>query len=207
MATLDEILEIIDQLNAQDPRMIAPQGTAAVPADLLRGFRMSLACQDFAPMADDLVKIAARGQQLESWLFVEREEDPAAQQDPILLADNQRRHSADKLCKILAANGYDEKDCATVRHLLEGRANSRDGRAQLLEDLNGLVFIRFHASELRDKCSEETFVSLLQEILSGMSDEALYHVIDQIDDQLLIEAIQSIRSDMSLEKKSVVYLD
>ena len=69
MTPLEDILEIIDQTNAQDPRMSAPEGTAAVPSELLRGFRLSLVCEEFAPSADDLVKIAVRGQTLESWLF------------------------------------------------------------------------------------------------------------------------------------------
>ena len=203
---LEDIFEIIDQTNAQDPRLTAPQGTAAVPAELLRGFRLGHVCEEFAPSADDLVKIAARAQTLESWLF-EEEDGPRAQEGVAITEGRKREHSAKRITQIMAANGYDEADCAIVRDLVLGKSEDETGRAQLLEDLNGLVFIQFHAVELLKLYPVEQLSPILSDCLSGMSDEALYHAIDQMNDPVLISTLQSIRQDISIEKKSIAYLD
>ncbi|WP_321449636.1 DUF4202 family protein [uncultured Cohaesibacter sp.] len=204
--SLEDIFEIIDQTNAQDPRMTAPQGTAAVPAELLRGFRLSLVCEEFAPSADDLVKIAARAQTLESWQFEEADGTPP-QESVAVIEARKREHSAKRISQIMAANGYNEHDCGIVRDLVLGKSEDETGRAQLLEDLNGLVFIQFHAVDLLKLYPAEQLAPILTDCLSGMSDEALYHAIDQMNDPVLIETLQSIRQDLSVEKKSIVYLD
>lgn len=206
MTPLEDILEIIDQTNAQDPRMSAPEGTAAVPSELLRGFRLSLVCEEFAPSADDLVKIAVRGQTLESWLF--EAADGTAPHEGVAVRESRKRdHSANRVSQIMAANGYDETDCAIVRDLVLGTSTDESGRAQLMEDLNGLVFIQFHAVDLLKTYPVDQLGPILVECLSGMSDEALYHAIDQTEDPEMIKTLQAIREDISVEKKSIAYID
>nr|WP_319484486.1 DUF4202 family protein [uncultured Cohaesibacter sp.] len=207
MSMLDEVLEIIDQINAQDPRMTATVGAAVVPSDLIYGLRMSLVCDRFAPMADDCVKIAARGQYLESWLFDETLASEESPSSPAPTDEQQRAHSADKLAKIMAANGYDDQACNTVRNLLLGSQDASDGRLQLLEDLNGLVFVQFHAQQAIAKFDKANLPQLLRNALSKMSDEALSFAWQVTDDPIITGSIQSIRKNLSPQKKSVYYLD
>ncbi len=207
MPKLDEVLEIIDQINAQDPRMTATDGAAAVPSDLIYGMRMSLVCDRFAPMADDCIKIAARGQYLESWLFDAELASADTPSDPAPTEEQQRAHSAEKLTKIMAANGYDNEDLNTLRDLLLGSKDASDGRRQLLEDLNGLVFVLFHAKQAIAKYDRATLPQLLGKALSRMSDEALSFASRETDDPIITGSIQSIRKTLSPQKKSVYYLD
>ncbi|WP_119308486.1 DUF4202 family protein [Cohaesibacter haloalkalitolerans] len=207
MSKLDEVLEIIDQINAQDPRMTATDGAAAVPSDLIYGMRMSLVCDRFAPMADDCVKIAARGQYLESWLFDDALASADTPSGPAPTEEQQRAHSADKLARIMAANGYNDEDCITVRDLLQGSENASEGHLQLLEDLNGLVFVLFYAKQAIAKYDKANLQQLLGKALSRMSDEALSFAWQETDDPIITGSIQSTRKALSPQKRSVYYLD
>ena len=167
---------------------------------------MSLVCEEFAPSADDLVKIAARGQSLEGWLF--EEEGKRLSAEALTLKEQQKKqHSAARVSKIMSANGYSDSDVDIVRKLLLGYVHDDTGRAQLLEDLNGLVFIRFHASDLIRHCPRDQLAHALVNCLKDMSDDALYHASSLVEDPVLLGAISSIRKGISLDKKSIAYLD
>nr|WP_321457648.1 DUF4202 family protein [uncultured Cohaesibacter sp.] len=206
MTALNDVLESIDHVNAEDPLMSGTEGSASVPASLLFGLRMDLVCDAFAPSADDHVKIAARGQLLESWKFEPNDE----QQETVDRAEVDKKakhHCAQKLSQIMLANGYEESDCEIVRDLILGQTDADDGRAQLLKDLNGLVYLRFYSEQASRIYSQEKLSAVLAEKLSSMTDDALFHAIDHIDDPRLIDVIQSVRNGLSLQKRSITYID
>lgn len=56
---VERIFQKLDEINAADPRK---DGDSGIPQDLLYAQRMTQCLMEFAPNADELLQIAARGQ-------------------------------------------------------------------------------------------------------------------------------------------------
>ena len=148
MSAFETVLEAIDQANAADPRLEMSEGGAPIPKELLYGIRMSLMCDAFAPDADDLTKIAARGQHIERWIMP-RDDYPRDRQGYHQWRNALKRHHAKTVGTIMSTNGYSDEDQAIVSDILLKKNLKRDARTQLVEDVACLVFLQYYAERLR----------------------------------------------------------
>ena len=171
MSRLDAVMEAIDLANAKDPRLSEEQDSAPVPVELLYGIRMSRMCDAYAPEADELTQIAARGQHIERWI-IPRDSYPRDKAGYFRWRNELKRHHAKRVAGIMAENGYMAEDQAIVSDILMKKNLKRDARTQLVEDLACLVFLQYYAVPFAKGHEPEKVVSILSKTLPKMSEKA-----------------------------------
>lgn len=130
---LSRALAAIDAANAADPK-----GEA-----LIYGERMSAELARLFPRADDVLRIAARGQHVERWLLP-RGDYPEGKEGYLAWRREQGRRHAERVAGIMAEAGYGPEECARVGVLLRKEGIKRDPQVQALEDVICFVFLRWY---------------------------------------------------------------
>ncbi|MGC5316979.1 DUF4202 family protein, partial [Escherichia coli] len=87
------------------------------PANLLYGQRMTAEQQRLFPDADDVLRIACRGQHVERWLLP-RADHPMDRPGYLAWRQEQGRRHADRIAGIMADAGYDADDIDRARKML-----------------------------------------------------------------------------------------
>ena len=192
MSAFDSVLEAIDQANAKDPRLSEEEGAAPVPVELLYGIRMSRMCDEYAPDADELVQIAARGQHIERWI-IPRDDYPRDKPGYFRWRNQLKRHHANRVTEIMAEHGYSEADQAIVADIILKKNLKRDPRTQLVEDLACLVFLQYNAVTFAKGHTPEKVVSIIAKTLPKMSEKAHAYVGTMPLDAGLVEAIEAAK--------------
>ncbi|PLW76916.1 DUF4202 domain-containing protein [Cohaesibacter celericrescens] len=192
MSAFDSVLEAIDQANARDPRHCEEEGSAPVPLELLYGIRMSLMGDSFAPDADELVRIAARGQHIERWI-IPRDEYPRDKSGYFRWRNELKRHHSKRVSGIMAEHGYSQEDQAIVADILLKKNIKRDARTQTVEDLACLVFLKYYAVSFAKGHDPQKVVGIIAKTLPKMSEKAHAFVADLSLDTGLLEAIEAAK--------------
>ncbi|SNY92850.1 protein of unknown function [Cohaesibacter sp. ES.047] len=171
MSAFEAVIEEIDQANAKDPRFSSEEGSAPIPVELLYGIRMSKMCELYAPEADELVQIAARGQHIERWI-IPRDEYPLGKPGYFRWRNELKRHHAKRVLEIMAAHGYDLEAQTIVSDIIMKRDLKRDERTQLVEDLACLVFLQYNAVSFAKGHEHDKVVSIISKMIPKMSPKA-----------------------------------
>lgn len=196
MSAFEAVLDEIDRANAKDPRSSAGEGEAPVPVELIYGIRMSQMCEAFAPEADELVQIAARGQHIERWV-IPRDDYPRDKPGYFRWRNMLKRHHAKRVSEIMATHGYNEADQATVADVLLKKNLKRDARSQAVEDLACLVFLKYYAVDFAKGHAPEKVVSIIAKTLPKMSSKA-HDFVAKLDlDDGLLAAIEAAKAQLA----------
>lgn len=196
MSNLEAVLDAIDQANAKDPRVEVSEGNAPVPKELIYGIRMSQMCDAYAPEADELVQIAARGQHIERWI-IPRDEYPRDKPGYFRWRNMLKRHHATRVSGIMAEHGYGEEDQAIVSDILLKKNLKRDERTQVVEDLACLVFLKFYAVDFAKGHEPEKVVGIIAKTLPKMSERSHGYVAELGLDDGLLAAIEAAKAKLA----------
>lgn len=186
MADLAAALAAIDAANAADPN--AEDGR---PAALLYGERMSAELERLFPQADDVLRIAARGQHVERWLLP-RKDYPEGKTGYFAWRREQARRHAERVAGIMAKAGYDAEAQARVGVLLRKEGIKRDPQVQALEDVICFVFVRHYFAGFAAAQPDHDMVDIVAKTARKMSAEARARMLTEF---ALPEALaQAIRA-------------
>lgn len=166
---LAAVLAAIDGANAADPNH-EQTGDKSGPAALLYGRRMSEVLAEFAPDAGELLQIAVRGQHIERWKRPRRDY-PDGRAGYLAWRRDAARYHGDRVCELMAAEGYDGPSRERVASLIRKEAIKRDADAQTLEDVACLVFMRAYFSPFADKRTPEELYRIVEKTARKMSPE------------------------------------
>ncbi len=142
----DAVIGAIDSANAQDPNEALDGAGGAGPATLLYGQRMSAELARFRPDASELLKIAARGQHIERWLSP-RADYPDGREGYLAWRKDLGAFHARRVSELMEAAGYEPDERERVGAMLRKEGIKTDPETQVLEDVIGLVFVRWYFAD------------------------------------------------------------
>lgn len=185
MSKCDDVLAAIDAANALDPRVDEGQ-----PEALLYGQRMSAEQERLFPEADDLLRIAARGQHIERWALL-RKDYPEGRTGYLTWRRDLGRHHADRVGELMAEAGYDADPIATVKTMLRKEGIKRDPQVQALEDVACFVFLKWYFAPFAGKHTPEKLRDIVARTARKMSPEARARALDEFDlPEVLAQAVR-----------------
>ena len=163
---LDHAFVAIDAANAHDPKL--EDGT---PANLLYGQRMTAEQQRLFPDADDVLRIACRGQHIERWTLP-RDSYPMGRPGYLKWRQEQGRRHAERIAGIMADAGYGENDIDRARKMLTKQGIKRDPQVQALEDVICFTFIRWYLGDFMAEQPDEKMPRIIEKTARKMSADA-----------------------------------
>ncbi len=167
MPRLEDAIAGIDAANAEDPTLVAVDGTSR-PAELVYGERMTAALARLRPDASEILRLAARAQHIRRWTVL-RTSYPNDRAGYLRWRKVLQRKHAEWAGEILAACGYSEAEIARVGSLIRKENLKGDADAQAIEDAASIVFLEHYAAEFAGKHEEEQVVDILAKTLAKMS--------------------------------------
>lgn len=176
---LEAVLAAIDQANAADPTL-EDDGASQQAAALLYGLRMSSELARICPEASDILQIAARGQHIERWK-TPRNSYPDGKAGYFAWRKGQGAAHGERLAGLMAAEGYDEADCARVGQLLRKEGLKRDAEVQMLEDVICLVFLRWYFAGFAKGREPDKVFHIVAKTARKMSAEGRARVAAEFD--------------------------
>jgi hypothetical protein len=162
---LARALALIDAANAADPAQDDGR-----PAAQLYGERMTAELDRLFPDADDVLRIAARGQHVERWLLA-RSSYPEGKEGYHAWRREQGRRHADRVAGLMAEAGYDAADCARAGVLLRKEGIKRDAQVQALEDVICFTFLRWYFQPFAAGRDAADLLSIVEKTARKMSAE------------------------------------
>ena len=175
MADLAVALAAIDAANAADPTVENGR-----PAALLYGERMSAELERLFPQADDVLRIAARGQHVERWLLP-RKDYPEGKVGYFAWRREQARRHAERVGGIMAAAGYDLDAQERVGVLLRKEGIKRDAQVQALEDVICFTFLRWYFAPFAAGKDPEAVLDIVHKTARKMSAEGRARALAEFD--------------------------
>lgn len=163
-----QIIEKIDQANAQDPNFEQENGSD-VPKELLYSQRMTEVLSAFAPDASDHLKIAARAQHIERWKSP-RSDYPEGRAGYKKWRAELGLFHAKRTGELMADVGYSEDEINRVKYIVQKRGLRRDPETQTLEDVICLVFVLYYLDDFAKKHDEPKLIDIIQKTWAKMSD-------------------------------------
>ncbi|MEE2860005.1 MAG: DUF4202 family protein [Pseudomonadota bacterium] len=163
---LDQAFAAIDAANTQDPNWENGQ-----PANLLYGQRMTEEQQRMFPQADDVLRIACRGQHIERWTLP-RSDFPMNRPGYLQWRQEQGRRHAERIAGIMADAGYPADDIDRARRMLTKQGIKRDPQVQALEDVICFTFIRWYLGDFMTAIPDEKMPRIIEKTARKMSAEA-----------------------------------
>jgi hypothetical protein len=173
-ALLDQVIQRIDDLNAEDPNKVTDENGKEWPKELLYSQRMTEMLERFAPDADEVARISMRAQHIQRWKSP-RDSYPMDRQGYLQWRTQLYKFHSEKVAEIMQQAGYDEASIERVRKAVGKRGIKINPDAQLLEDITDLVFIEYYMLEFagkHDEYSEEKWIDIIRKTWKKMSDEA-----------------------------------
>ena len=163
-----EAVARFDRANAEDPNVEMVDG-ASHPKELLYAQRLSEALARFAPVASEVVRLAARCQHIRRWT-VPRDSYPEGRDGYRRWRTDLGRFHADTAGAILCEVGYDGATVGRVQALLRKERLKADPEVQLLEDVVCLVFLTHYLAPFAAQHEDEKVVGILRKTWRKMSD-------------------------------------
>jgi len=161
-------LAAIDSLHRQDPRR-ETVGGAELPAELMYAQRLTAWLEKLAPDADEIVRLAVRGQHLRRWQLP-RDAYPLDRVGYLQWRTELKNLHADELGEILRAAGYDNDAIRRAQSLVKKERLKQDAEPQLLEDAVCLVFLEFEFSDFAVNHEREKLIGIVQKTWGKMSE-------------------------------------
>ena len=172
---LGRAFALIDAANRADPQI-----EDGLPAALLYGQRMSAETDRLFPQANDILRIAARGQHVERWLL-SRVDYAQGREGYLEWRREQGRRHAERVAGIMAEAGFGSEDCARVGVLLRKEGIKRDAEVQALEDVICFTFLRWYFAPFAATRPEGEIPGIVEKTARKMSAAARARVLAEFD--------------------------
>ena len=172
---LTRAFDLIDAANRADPGMEEGQ-----PAALLYGQRMTVEMDRLFPQADDVLRIAARGQHVERWLLP-RADYAQGREGYLEWRREQARRHAVRVGAIMAEAGYDAATQDRVGVLLRKEGLKRDADVQALEDVICFVFLRWYFQPFAGKHAPDALLKIVEKSARKMSEAGRATALAEFD--------------------------
>ncbi|ELR71377.1 hypothetical protein C900_02718 [Fulvivirga imtechensis AK7] len=169
MRNISEVLAEIDQINKQDPRREAYEGVD-MPKEYVYSLRMTEMMDSHYPEADELLKIAARGQHIKRWV-IPRDEYPMDRKGYLQWRTKLKLMHGQLLTEIMQRHGYSIAETKKVADLVAKKKLHTDENAQKLEDIVCLVFLKYYFDDFAKQHPEEKVVDILRKTWKKMSEK------------------------------------
>jgi len=169
----EQVVILMDEANSEDPNIDMADGKEW-PKELLYSHRMSEMLERYKPMADDVAKLAIRGQHMLRWKSP-RSDYPMDRKGYHQWRTQLYTFHADRVAELMAEVGYDEVSLERVRQAVGKKALKNNKDTQLLEDIAALVFIEYYMLAFAQKhpeYEEEKWIDIIQKTWRKMSDDA-----------------------------------
>jgi len=170
----ERAVALIDAANSQDPRLDTDYDGSQVPRELLYGRRMAEMIERYAPEADEVMKIAVRGQHIERWK-TPRNSYPMTREGYLAWRTGLYKYHAERVGAIMQEAGFDAKSIERAKQAVGKRALKVNPDTQLLEDVTDLVFIEHYMLEFagqHPEYSEEKWLDIIRKTWKKMSARA-----------------------------------
>lgn len=169
--SLEQCLNAIDDINAQDPKQETNEDGLVLGACLLYGQRMSEMLSDFYSDASEVLQIAVRAQHIQRW-HIPRSDYPTGREAYLRWRRALAVHHAELCAQIMKDLGYSDEDCEKAKSILQKKRLKQDPDSQALEDVACLVFLRYYFASFASAHSEEKIISIVQKTWKKMSTNA-----------------------------------
>lgn len=171
--SFEKAVALMDAANSEDPNVETADGKEW-PKELLYSHRMSDMLERFKPEADDVAKLAIRGQHIQRW------KSPRTDYSMDRKGYHQWRTQlykfhADQVAALMLEAGYDEAALERVKMAVGKKALKKNADTQLLEDIAGLVFIEHYMQAFADKhpeYDEAKWIDIIRKTWRKMSEDA-----------------------------------
>ena len=169
----DDVVKMMDAANSDDPNIETADGKEW-PKELLYSHRMSEMLERYKPEADDVAKLAIRGQHIMRW------KSPRSDYSMDRKGYHQWRTAlytfhANNVAELMEKAGYDEESLERVRQAVGKKALKKNKDTQLLEDIAALVFIEHYMlafAEKHPEYDEEKWIDIIRKTWRKMTDDA-----------------------------------
>lgn len=168
MSRILEVLAEIDQINSQDPRHEIHEGVD-MPKEYVYSLRMTEMLKSHYPEADELLRIAARGQHIKRWM-IPRDEYPMDRKGYLQWRTKLKLMHGHLLTEIMQRHGYSLEDTVKVADLVAKKKLHTDENAQKLEDIVCLVFLKYYFDDFARQHPKEKIVDILRKTWKKMSE-------------------------------------
>ena len=169
--SLQSVIALIDQANAQDPNPVTVDGTDR-PAELVYGERMTAALNRFSSSPSEHLQIAVRAQHIERWKSP-RSSYPEGRTGYLKWRSDLKQFHADRTGELMAEAGYGQEHIDRVATLVAKRGIKRDPEVQTLEDVACLTFLEHYAGDFIAPHDDAKVKDILAKTARKMSPEGL----------------------------------
>ena len=169
------VIDAIDAANQADPRRDEGE-----PEALLYGRRMSAELERLMPEADELLRIAARGQHVERWILP-RADYPEGRAGYLAWRKDLAAHHAARVGGFMEEAGFGAEEIETVGRMLRKEGIKRDARVQALEDVICFVFLRWYFAPFAEKHEADKIARIVEKTARKMSAPARARVLEEFD--------------------------
>ncbi len=171
---LAELFARIDQLNSADEAQDADYDGTLLPAAVLYGRRMSEELANFSPEAGTELRIAARGQHIERFK-IPRNTYPDTRAGYLKWRQDLKVFHGRRLRDVMTEAGYAEDFQDRVVFIASKKAMKEDPESQTLEDVAGLVFLRFYFTAFCEQHDDAKNIGILRKTWPKLSDRGRYY--------------------------------
>jgi len=171
--TYDKTASLMDAANSEDPNIEMADGKEW-PKELLYSHRMSDMLERYKPMADDVAKLAIRGQHIQRWKSP-RDAYPMNRKGYHQWRTQLYTFHADAVAALMTEAGYDEASLERVKKAVGKKALKSNEDTQLLEDVASLVFIEHYMlafAEKHPEYDEDKWIDIIRKTWRKMSEDA-----------------------------------
>ena len=171
---LDQVIELIDQANSQDPNKVVDENGKEWPKELLYSHRMTEMLHRFVEEPDEVAKIAMRAQHIQRWTSP-RSDYPMDRQGYLQWRTQLYKFHAETAAGLMQQVGYDEESIERVKKAVGKKGIKVNPDTQLLEDVTDLVFIEYYMLEFagkHDEYDENKWIDIVRKTWNKMSERA-----------------------------------
>jgi hypothetical protein len=171
--TFEQVVNLMDAANSEDPNIETYDGKEW-PKELLYSHRMSEMLERYKPTADNVSKLAIRGQHIQRWKSP-RSDYPMNRKGYHQWRTALYTYHADSVAELMAKVGYDDESLERVIKAVGKKAIKKNEDAQLLEDVAALVFIEHYMlafAEKHPEYDEQKWVDIIRKTWRKMSSDA-----------------------------------
>ena len=172
-SSFDKAVTLMDAANSEDHNIEIADGKEW-PKELLYSHRMSDMLERYKPEADDVAKLAIRGQHIQRWKSP-RSDYPMDKKGYHLWRTQLYKFHADQVATLMKEAGYDDAALERVKLAVGKRSIKNNADTQLLEDVASLVFIEHYMlafAEKHPEYEEDKWIGIIRKTWKKMSDDA-----------------------------------
>jgi hypothetical protein len=169
----DKTVSLMDKANSEDPNIEMADGKEW-PKELLYSHRMSEMLERYHPTANQVVKLAIRGQHIQRWKSP-RDAYPMNRQGYHQWRTRLYKFHAENVAVLMSQAGYDEESLERAKKAVGKKGLRVNDDTQLLEDVASLVFIEYYMLAFVEKhpeYSEEKWIDIIRKTWKKMSSDA-----------------------------------